>query len=429
MKRQNKKSNKNKKDRELSIVVPQSIIQDNMYKPAIDFITSYSSSINSVSSQLKLFNQPQFQSSLINSITGLQERISSLYNFQKVLPDINNISSFSKALEISRSATLTFAKLSNLKDISAFYLQEPQSTFSEVIKGSMLAVPTITPFDSSKFSQSAIKALGSENLLSLNIQSSIARASELSLFAEKSLSSFKWETLGDRIKINSENKLLISQSFLDLSTDYSSLLNSFATLPKTYLDIPSSITKLLPVEFYTSANFLETITTEEDISVEEEVIKTEIQLENENSLSEYLPKIQKGLLSMWKGALEAYNSNNPDKARHFSVSIRELFTHLMHLLAPDDEIKKWTQEKSNYHEDRPTRKARLLYICRNISNNKLNKFIEKDIQATIEFINLFQDGTHSIESGFELEQLFAIKIKAETTLKFMLEVEFNINRT
>ena len=56
------------------------------------------------------------------------------------------------------------------------------------------------------------------------------------------------------------------------------------------------------------------------------------------------------------------------------------------------------------------------------------KFVEKDIHATIEFIDIFQDGTHSIESGITPQQLIAIKSKAETTLKFLLEIEFSANR-
>ena len=53
--------------------------------------------------------------------------------------------------------------------------------------------------------------------------------------------------------------------------------------------------------------------------------------------------------------------------------------------------------------------------------------MEKDIQATIEFIAIFQDGTHSIESGFTPAQLVALKSKAEATLKFLLEIEFSTN--
>jgi hypothetical protein len=100
----------------------------------------------------------------------------------------------------------------------------------------------------------------------------------------------------------------------------------------------------------------------------------------------------------------------------------------LHLLSPDDKIKSWNTDVSFYHEGKPTRNARLHYICRNISNKPFNKFVEKDIQSTLEFITIFQEGTHSIESGFTPQQLIAMKSKAETTLKFLLEIEFSTNR-
>ena len=43
---------------------------------------------------------------------------------------------------------------------------------------------------------------------------------------------------------------------------------------------------------------------------EEESLKNEIQYENEYSLNLYLPKVNPGLLKMWKGAVETYQSNN-----------------------------------------------------------------------------------------------------------------------
>lgn len=131
---------------------------------------------------------------------------------------------------------------------------------------------------------------------------------------------------------------------------------------------------------------------------------------------------------MWQGAVEAYSSNNSDRVRHFSVSIRELLTHLMHKLATNKDIKAWTEDENMYDAKKnPTREARLLYICRNISNDELNKFIKKDIETTGAFIRLFQEGTHSVEPNFTENQLRAIKSKAEHTLKFLLEIEFGTN--
>ena len=104
---------------------------------------------------------------------------------------------------------------------------------------------------------------------------------------------------------------------------------------------------------------------------------------------------------MWKGAIEAFHSDNSDKVRHFSISIRELYTHLIYNLAPDEDIKKWTSDKGNYDDKgRPTRRARLLFICRNINNKPFNSFVKKDVDATLAFIDIFQKGTHGIDPVF-----------------------------
>lgn len=97
---------------------------------------------------------------------------------------------------------------------------------------------------------------------------------------------------------------------------------------------------------------------------------------------------------------------------------------MIHILAPDEQIKKWSNDSSLYDKGKPTRKARLLFICRNISNDPLSKFVEKDVSATVEFLRLFQEGTHAITASFSEHQLIALKARAESTLKFLLEIDF-----
>lgn len=130
---------------------------------------------------------------------------------------------------------------------------------------------------------------------------------------------------------------------------------------------------------------------------------------------------------MWKGAIEAYNSTNSDKVRHFSASMRELYTHLLHKLAPDEQVTKWSTDATHFYEGKLTRKARLYFICRNISNDSFTNFVKKDVEAMLAFIEIFQKGTHDIDPAFSSNNLLTIKCKAETTLKFLLEIHFKTN--
>lgn len=158
--------------------------------------------------------------------------------------------------------------------------------------------------------------------------------------------------------------------------------------------------------------------------LEEVGLRDEIQYENEVDLNRFLSKLDKGLYSMWEGAIEAYHSENPDRIRHFSSSLRELFTHVLHILSPEEEVKNWIKDESLLHNGRPTRRARLLYVCRNINNYPFEDFVEKDVNSTLAVIDMFQEGTHKISSNFSEKQLLALKCKAECTIKFLLQIHF-----
>lgn len=138
-----------------------------------------------------------------------------------------------------------------------------------------------------------------------------------------------------------------------------------------------------------------------------------------------LPKEFSDIANMLAGAKEALIGNNPDKIRHALVSLREAFTHVLHRVTPDNLILPWILNQKNangyLHDNKPTRKARLLYICRNISHEPLTKFFEKDIEAALELINLFQR-VHEATSSLSISQLKAIIVKTESALLFVIKV-------
>jgi hypothetical protein len=396
------------------------------YQSAEDYITDYTENINVFSKQL---NSQTCQPNILSAFSGIQDQLTSFKSFEYLLPPFDHISPISA---ISRNATLAYSGLSRfdtIKDLSSLVIPKMHDLYSDLIPKVTVTSSILSASEEIlKSNQNLFGILGANNLSAFNIQANLAKATEYSLFAEKSLSAFNWSEIGSKVGLSDTAKGVLSESFLGLSNDYSELLKSYSLKPRTFVEINPILTKTTPIEFYTGANFLESISTVKEISSQEEHLKKEIQYENEFTLQQYLPKINPGLLNMWKGAIETFNSNNSDKVRQFTVSLRELFGHLMHTLAPDEAIKKWTIDEIYYDKGKPTRRARLHYICRNISNQPFNKFVEKDIQSTIEFIAIFQDGTHSIESGFTQQQLIAMKSKAETTLKFLLEIEFSTNR-
>lgn len=82
-----------------------------------------------------------------------------------------------------------------------------------------------------------------------------------------------------------------------------------------------------------------------------------IPVQNATALEELLPDdFSKTLFS---GALEVLKSGNPIRAHLFGAAVREIVGHLLHEMAPDEELKQasWFTDE----EDRPTRKQRMTF--------------------------------------------------------------------
>lgn len=366
------------------------------YLTAIDYITAQSGKLNTVTDQINFLTSPAYQPSIFTAVSGVQSQLSAFSTIQSYLPKIDHLVSVSPLMDLSRQATIAISGLTTpsvMTGLAATVAKNYQPWYdANIAKSSILSATAYSTFNLVDKGKNLATIIGTQNLSALSIQSSIVKATEFSLFAEKSLYGITTENLGSRITLAIEPKNYLTSSFLELSESYSTLLKSFENNPLSYIQISPSISRIAPLEYFSTANLLEAISVAEDITPEEELLKNEIQYENEILLSSHLPRIDTGLYKMWKGAIEAYNSNNSDKVRHFSTSIRELYTHLLHILAPDDAIKKWTSDPTYYHEGRPTRKAHLLFICRNINNDQFNTFVKKDVEATIAFIDIFQRG-------------------------------------
>ena len=75
---------------------------------------------------------------------------------------------------------------------------------------------------------------------------------------------------------------------------------------------------------------------------------------------------------------------------------------------------------TSFHDGRPTRAARVLYICRGINHGPFTDFISADVKANIECINLFQRGTHELLITFSEHQIKTLVVRTESLLRFLL---------
>ncbi|WP_129678211.1 hypothetical protein [Candidatus Chloroploca sp. Khr17] len=257
------------------------------------------------------------------------------------------------------------------------------------------------------------------------IQSQLGEIAAIAKLADTTIVTIDWSRFHDRLAIPLETSETLKSILLNFSESYTSLIDSFEDNQFAILNYPPEFTRLPTIEYFTSADLLESIANEDEILIETEdkqQLRQKLASENEDSLRNQLTSLNAGLIQLWEGAVSALNSNNPDRARHFATSLRELLTHVMHQLSPDDEIKKWNPDPKLYDKHRPTRRARLLFICRNINHGPFSDFVEKDVEAVLAFVQLFQQGTHAIHIPYTEDQLLALKTKMEGVIRFLISV-------
>ncbi|MBL7996382.1 hypothetical protein JNM05_13525 [bacterium] len=257
----------------------------------------------------------------------------------------------------------------------------------------------------------------------LSLSSRLTAISEFSLLAENRFLGINRDVLGYGLKIDVDSVSDTFNKTLEFSKSYDNLFKSVDTT--RFFKHPAVITDFPPRETYAHARVLGLISSNKYDEPEEE-IKLNTTLHKENSdVEKLISDIDPKLLTLLHGAKEASKSTNSDKARHCTTSLRELFTHIIHNLAPDNEIKKWSTDTTHYSKDKPTRRARLYYICRNINTEAFSEFVDKDVDALLSCVDMYQAGTHRIENPFSDQQLDAIILRTELGIRFLLEV----NRT
>ena len=132
-----------------------------------------------------------------------------------------------------------------------------------------------------------------------------------------------------------------------------------------------------------------------------------------------LAALNQGLVSTYRGGNEALEGGGTDWQRHAMVSFRELTTHVLHLLAPDEKILP-TAQTDDLHNGRPTRKARLNFIFAEVAGPEIAAFYEADVKAAITLFDLLNSETHRLEQRATSEQVHYLRGRVVGLLTSML---------
>lgn len=219
-----------------------------------------------------------------------------------------------------------------------------------------------------------------------------------------------------------------------LENSIAHVVASYGSLAESLQDI-SDITRLpafvLPGatrEIYTTSFALETLRPWDER--DEDEAETEIQLVADAELEisgciALLQQVDPDLARPYFGARDALYGNNADRARHILSSLRELWNHLLRRLAPDDLVVAWIpgvcNQKDLLHDGKPTRRAKILYVCRELNSDPLTDFLMHDIRALVKLIELF-NRVHELETELTDEQLRAILLKSDSSLMYILKI-------
>jgi len=148
----------------------------------------------------------------------------------------------------------------------------------------------------------------------------------------------------------------------------------------------------------------------------EELVNTE--------LLDGLRKISPDLDDRWNGAIFSLSPRNPDAARHFCTSAREIITQILEIKAPDASVFALLPTCERTERGNPTRRSKIRYFLhrQNMNEDPLEEFIENDMENIVQLFYVFNEATHGTAGTFNLSQLNTIKRRVEDGIKFLIEI-------
>lgn len=253
------------------------------------------------------------------------------------------------------------------------------------------------------------------------MQSHFAKLSEITLLSQRMLADIQIKDIASTFKVEDSTRNYFKEIHFDFAKQYANL---FRSQESELSSVVRDLTYLPSIEFYRGAQIVRTTSSPSDEpSAEEEQISLDLGAETTNAVEKALERINPELIRLWRGAIASIeDSKNPDSVRHCTTSLRELLTQVMHALSPDVQIKAWSNLPAHFDKGRPTRRARLLYISRDINHEPFSAFLEKDIESVLATFDMFHEGTHKVAPPFSQPQLIALKLRTESAVRFVIDI-------
>lgn len=266
----------------------------------------------------------------------------------------------------------------------------------------------------------SVEALGAV-AVNEHLKGQMAFLAQCSFLAQANFVGIDLATRVPNLEVTADILAASRVAFEGFSMSYKDLFESYSVPATSIFNLPPSLIEFPTYEFFNEVDLLSTTAIHEAVDFDEQVVvvREEINQETNDLVAIQLQRVNPAWLNMLEGARQSLRSDNPDRVRHSITSLRELVREVMHYLSPENELRAWSDAPENFSNNRPTRKARLRYIVREIDHGPFSDFVTKDIESMIEMIKLFQAGTHASESSLTETQVAALLARVEGAVNFL----------
>ena len=133
--------------------------------------------------------------------------------------------------------------------------------------------------------------------------------------------------------------------------------------------------------------------------------------------------VSEDLNNRWNGAVFALNPSNPDAARHFCTSCRELFTDFLEIKAPDSDVFTYNPNCEKTDRGNATRREKIRYMMRDLEiDDSVVIFADTDISNILDLFSILSSATHGPAGKYSVDQLVQVKRRVEQGINFLCTI-------
>ena len=252
---------------------------------------------------------------------------------------------------------------------------------------------------------------------------SILAMANNTLISERFLQGIDLTNFIERSKLSQNIALQFSNSINAYAKHYLIFFDSFQN-HESLLRIPKPILENTSSELIETSFAVNVVTNEIDIPEEQFPYFLDNFDEERQRFTPLLEGIHPDLVIPLTGAYDALHSTSLDRARHCTVSLRQLIGDVVHQLSPDEQVWNWLPENPPddlVHDGKITIQARFKYLTRRIESEKFDKLVILDAQCCRELLGLTND-LHETKPEFSDFELKLLVHRAVTLVYYLISI-------